>query len=134
MAYKKFISFRLRCGIQYHRTDTSNSSLLTLRDWYAHSLWSIFLCSYWWFCNWNSNASNVRIVIVGTIISTPVIIPCTAYRLKKQTKQENISNYLDCPSTEIFFFNKNRYSSYKKIGCNNFRNFHFLLQYKLLYP
>lgn len=62
-------------------------SLLTLRDGYAHSLWSIFLCSYWWFCNWNSNTSNVRIVIVGAIIGTPVIIPGAAYRLKNQTKQ-----------------------------------------------
>lgn len=61
--------------------------LLTLRDRYAHSLWSIFLCSYWWFCNWNSNTSNVRIVIVGAIIGTPVIIPGAAYRLKNQTKQ-----------------------------------------------
>lgn len=64
----------------------NNSASLTLRHWNTNCLWSILLCICWWLCYRNSKTSNVRVVIVGAIISTPIVIPCTAYWLKKIEK------------------------------------------------
>lgn len=70
---------RIAYALKYKHT-------LTLRHWNTNCLWSILLCTCWWLCYRNSKTSNVRVIIVGAIICTPIVIPCTAYWLKRMEK------------------------------------------------
>lgn len=83
--------------------------LLTLWDGDRKTLWPRLFSSNWRFRDWDANSSNVWVVPICAIVSTPVVIPCAAYRLridmrnmraKKNTS--SIVNSFISPFTFIF--------------------------------
>lgn len=60
---------------------------LRLTLWHRHweTLRARLLCSHWRLGHWDSNPSNVRVVPVGAIVGTPVVIPGAANRLRTHT-------------------------------------------------
>lgn len=69
------------------KTSPRIQPLLTLwhGDW--QTLWTGLFSSNWRFGHWDTNSSNVRVVPVRAIVSTPVVIPGAAYRLRRDMRR-----------------------------------------------
>lgn len=82
--------------------------LLTL--WHGHwqTLWPGLFSSNWRFGHWDTNTSNVWVVPVRAIVSTPVVIPSAAYRLRTDMRRRGCETWglqsLYCQHFNFYIF------------------------------
>lgn len=62
-----------------------HTHLLTLWHRNGDTLWARLFNSNWCFGHWDSDPSDVRVIAIGAVVSTPVVVPGAANRLRSDT-------------------------------------------------